>query len=159
MKKLLIVTAALLSAVLFFSACQNPSGGSGEDKGSKPVLKKALWTENDAMSKYNKIEDYPNLNNNIQLSTASEEHKYAFAISFSDKDLNVIALYTSFDKNFGKDNTKKREVSQKFEDQISLWSDITWSGDGSGTEKYYVKLEDAKGNFSNVIEMDMTFKE
>ena len=159
MKKLLLGLLAAAVVTLTLAGCKNNS-----DNGTAPTLNKIFWTENNAFNTYDSIDSYPNKNNAIKLSeiaadgqSYTKDNPYALALSFSDPDQDVNALYTSFDNTFpDNDSTTKRKIDQKYENQYSVFSGIHWTG-VPGTDNLYAVLEDAAGNRSNVIEIPMTF--
>ena len=160
MKKLLLGLLAAAVVTLTLAGCKNNS-----DNGTAPTLNKIFWTENDAFDTYDSIDSYPNKNNAIKISVIAadgqsytKDNPYALALSFSDPDQDVNALYTSFDNTFPDNNsTTKRNINQKYENQLSVFSGIRWTGGEPGVDILYAVLEDAAGNRSNVVEIPMNF--
>ena len=168
MKKLLTIAAVLLTAALVFTGCSNPSSGSGgstPDKGTAPVLEAAFWTDNTAWGTgYETTDDFPNRNSELKNSTQLEDgtwdpnadYPFRFLISFTDPDKDVIKLERSWKSDFSTLLTPY-EITQKYEDQLSSWSDVHWFNVTKKNQTLYVRLLDQNGNKSNVISIPMTF--
>ena len=147
MKKIIysILLAGLVA--LGLSSCSN---GNKPDKGI-PVIHEVFYTDHLA----NVFE--PNLSNMKRLdqitvnrtSSPTFDYNYSLVVDFSDEDLDVVKMHTSYD-GFEK-NDEIYNIKQDWADQYSWWNKQAWKMPNDSTElTLSVYLEDDLGNRSDI---------
>ena len=149
MKKTLFV--GLLAAAIMaisFTGCNNNA-----DLGTAPVLTEYFITDNDTtfdantfgtVSRLHTLKFYPQ-----NTAPADRTEKYQEVVDFNDPDLDVVSVEFSLTSSF-EEIWSEQSITQKYEYQITNWKNTSFTSANNNDLVMYIRLKDAKGNYSNV---------